>query len=155
MTTDSTQDQEPVFAFLADPATHGGHPVRRIDTHAAVVFLAGDRVLKVKRAVRFPFLDYSTLERRRHFCEREIEVNRRFAPELYRSVVAIGRASDGTLAIGGDGTPVEYAVEMARFDEAKTLDHLAESSGIGEQLAECFVNGQQSHCLSFARAEIA
>jgi aminoglycoside phosphotransferase family enzyme/predicted kinase len=136
MTTDRSQDQEPVFAFLADPATHGGHPVRRIDTHAAVVFLAGDRVLKVKRAVRFPFLDYSTLERRRHFCAREIEVNRRFAPELYRGVVAIGRAPDGTLSIGEDGEPVEYAVEMARFDEAKTLDHLAESSGIGEQLAD-------------------
>jgi uncharacterized protein len=136
MTADSTQDQEPVFAFLADPATHGGHPVRRIDTHAATVFLAGDRALKVKRAVRFPFLDYSTLERRRHFCEREVEVNQRFAPDLYRGVVAIARKPDGTLTIGGDGTPVEWAVEMARFDEAKTLDHLAESSGIGEQLAD-------------------
>src|SRR3954451_24842106 len=130
MTADSTQDQEPGFAFLADPATHGGHPVRRIDPHGAAVFLAGDRVLTVKRAVRFPFLDYSTLERRRHFCEREVEVNRPFAPELYRGVIAIARAPDGMLSIGGDGEPVEYAVEMARFDEAKTLDRLAESSGI-------------------------
>jgi hypothetical protein len=58
--------QDEVFAFLADPMAYGGRGVvRRIDTHAASVFLAGDRVLKVKRAVRFPFLDYSTLEKRK------------------------------------------------------------------------------------------
>jgi aminoglycoside phosphotransferase family enzyme len=56
--SDEDQSQQAVFAFLADPATHGGAKVTRIDTHAASVFLAGDRVLKVKRAVRFPFLDY-------------------------------------------------------------------------------------------------
>ena len=56
--------QEPVFALLADPATHGGAEVKRIDTHAASVFLAGARAFKVKRAVRFPFLDFSTLEKR-------------------------------------------------------------------------------------------
>ena len=55
---DATQSQEAVFALLADPATHGGHAVKRIDTHAASLFLAGERALKVKRAVRFPFLDY-------------------------------------------------------------------------------------------------
>ena len=53
--------QEEVFAFLADPASHDGAAVKRVDTHAAVVFLAGDRVFKVKRAVKFPFLDFSTL----------------------------------------------------------------------------------------------
>src|SRR5215813_11384843 len=77
----SEGDQDAVFALLADPATHGGSAVKRVDTHAAAVFLAGERALKVKRAVRFPFLDYSTLERRRFYCEREVEVNRRFAPE--------------------------------------------------------------------------
>ena len=59
------ESQEPVFAMLADPATHGGVPVKRIDTHAASVFLAGTRTFKVKRAVRFPFLDYSTLHKRK------------------------------------------------------------------------------------------
>ena len=62
---DVTDRQDEVLAFLAEPATHGGHAVKRIDTHAASVFLAGDRVLKIKRAVRFPFLDYSTLDKRK------------------------------------------------------------------------------------------
>ena len=102
---DTAIAQEDVLAFLADPATYGGgtEKVRRIDTHAASVFLAGDRALKIKRAVRFPFLDYSTLEKRKRACEAEIEVNRRLAPKLYRGVVAITRESDGRLAIGGAG----------------------------------------------------
>jgi uncharacterized protein len=61
----SRESQEPVLAFLADPATHGGAAVKRIDTHAAVIFLAGPRAFKIKRAVTFPFLDYSTLDKRR------------------------------------------------------------------------------------------
>jgi aminoglycoside phosphotransferase family enzyme len=113
---DVAKGQEDVLAFLADPATYGGNSdkVRRIDTHAASVFLAGDRVLKVKRAVRFPFLDFSTLEKRKRACEAEIEVNRRLAPTLYRGVVAITRANDGRLAIDGNGAPVEWAVDMVR-----------------------------------------
>jgi uncharacterized protein len=123
---DTAKAQEEVLAFLADPATYGGEveKVRRIDTHAASVFLAGDRALKIKRAVRFPFLDYSTLAKRKAACAAEIEVNRRLAPELYRGVVAITRVNDGRLAIDGDGAPVEWAVDMVRFDESRTLDHL-------------------------------
>ena len=94
-------DQQAVFRLLSDPASHGGEPVRRVDTHAASVFLAGKRALKVKRAVRFPFLDYSTLERRKAACAAELEVNRAFAPEIYRRVVAITREADGELAIDG------------------------------------------------------
>ncbi len=130
------KDQDEVLGFLADPATYGGGAriVRRIDTHAASVFLAGDRALKVKRAVRFPFLDYSTLAKRKAACAAEIEVNRRLAPELYRGVVAITRANDGRLAIDGDGAPVEWAVDMVRFDENRTLDHLANE--IDDDLAD-------------------
>ena len=117
-------DQHQVLAFLADSATHGA-PVRRIDTHAASVFLAADRALKVKRAVRFPFLDYSTLETRKAACETELAVNRPFAPDIYRRVVPITREADGRLALDGKGTVVEWAVEMRRFDEKQTLDHLA------------------------------
>ena len=76
--------QETVFAFLGDPATHPG--VHRIDTHAASVFLEGDRALKIKRAVRFPFLDYSTLEKRKAACDEEIRINRQFAPQVYHRV---------------------------------------------------------------------
>jgi aminoglycoside phosphotransferase family enzyme len=117
--------QEEIFTFLADPAQHPN--VRRIDTHAAAVFLEGARALKIKRAVRFPFLDYSTLAKRKAACEEEISVNRRFAPEIYRRVVPITRSAKGLLSIGGDGIPVEFAIEMNRFDERQTLDHVAEA----------------------------
>jgi hypothetical protein len=117
--------QEAVFAFLTDPATHPH--VQRIDTHAASVFLEGDRALKIKRAVRFPFLDYSTLEKRKAACDEEIRINRPFAPQIYRRVVPISQANDGSLRVDGDGAPVEFAVEMTRFDERQTIDHLAEA----------------------------
>jgi aminoglycoside phosphotransferase family enzyme/predicted kinase len=130
------QSQEPVFALLSDPATHGGATVKRIDTHAASVFLAGERAFKVKRAVRFPFLDFSTLARRKAASETEIEINRPFAPEIYRRVAAITRAADGTLALDGRGTPIEWAVEMQRFDESLTLDHLAAAGRIDAALAD-------------------
>jgi hypothetical protein len=133
---DEGESQEPVFAMLADPATHGGAPVKRIDTHAASVFLAGTRTFKVKRAVRFPFLDYSTLDLRKKACEAEFEVNRPYAPEIYRGVVPITREADGRLALDGVGAPVEWAVEMRRFDEALTLDHLAAQGRIDVALAD-------------------
>ncbi len=130
------QSQEEVFAFLGDPAAHGGIPVTRIDTHGAAVFLSGERVLKVKRAVKFPFLDYSTLEKRKAACEAELAVNKPFAPEIYRGVVAITRSSPAGLAIGGNGDVVEWALEMKRFDENATLDRLADRGPIDDVLAD-------------------
>ena len=129
---DPTQDE--VFRFLGAASTFGGAQVQRCDTHAAVVFLAGDRALKIKRAVRFPFLDYSTLQKRKVACEAELEVNRRFAPSLYRRIVPITRQANGALMLDGDGTPVEWAVEMVRFDENKTLDRLADRGAFDEAL---------------------
>jgi len=139
---DAAQDakvQEDVFALLASPEIHGldedgTAQVQRIDTHAAVVFLAGDLVFKVKRAVKYPFLDYSTLEKRKAACLAELDVNRAFAPQLYRRVVPITREADGRLALDGTGAPVEWAVEMVRFDENKTLDRLAERGRLSEAL---------------------
>src|SRR4029077_17500425 len=101
------QSQTAAFQFLGAPATHGNHQVRRIDTHANVVFLAGDCAFKVKRAVRLPFLDYSTLAKRKAACASELEVNRAFAPELYRRIVPITRDLSGRLALGGDGETIE------------------------------------------------
>ncbi len=125
----------PSSPLLSDPATYGGGAVRRCETHAAVVFLAGDRVLKVKRAVRYPFLDYSTLDKRKAACQAELDVNRKFAPQLYRRIVPIVRQADGSLALDGAGAAIEWAVEMTRFDEDKTLDHLAERGELDEALA--------------------
>ncbi len=126
--------QAAVFKLLGDPATYGGAAVRRCETHAAVVFLAGDRAIKVKRAVRYPFLDYSTLAKREAACRAELEVNRKFAPQLYRRIVPIVRQADGSLALDGAGEAVEWAVEMTRFDEDNTLDHLAERGELGDAL---------------------
>lgn len=131
-------DQDLVFSFLGDPRRRPD--VHRIDTHAASVFLFGDRALKIKRAVRLPFLDYSTLALRKAACTKEIEINRPFAPDIYLRVAAITRAPDGSLDIDGSGTPIEYAVEMRRFDDSQTLDHLAArghlSAGLPELLAD-------------------
>src|SRR5712691_8746990 len=126
--------QERVFAFLTDPATHP--LVHRVDTHAASVFLEGGRALKIKRAVRFPFLDYSTLAKRKAACEEELRINRPFAPQIYRRAVAITRENDGSLCIDGNDTPVEFAVEMTRFDERQTIDHLAESGPLDPALVD-------------------
>jgi uncharacterized protein len=126
-------DQKAVLAFLDDGVRDGA--TKRIDTHASIVFLGPDRVLKVKRAVRLPFLDYSTLEKRKQACEQELAVNRPYAPRLYRRVIPITRGSNG-FQLGGDGPAVEWAVEMARFDENKTLDHLARAGVLTPPLAE-------------------
>ncbi len=133
-TESEARGQENVFAFLTDPATHPY--VHRIDTHAASVFLEGDRALKIKRAVRFPFLDYSTLEKRKAACDEEIRINRPLAPQIYHRVVPITQADDGSLSIDGDGTPVEFAIEMTRFDERQTIDHLAEAGPPDPELVD-------------------
>ncbi|MBC7950620.1 MAG: AAA family ATPase [Rhodospirillaceae bacterium] len=109
--------QAETLALLSARRTHGGKRPRRIDTHISTVFLVGDEVWKLKKAVRLPFLDFTSLEARRQACEAELEVNRRAAPELYLGVVPVTRASDGKLAVGGDGEPVEWLVHMRRFDQ--------------------------------------
>jgi len=141
---DHAEDQSEVFAFLADPATHGlDGTVTRIDTHGAVVFLAGRDVYKVKRAVYFPFMDFSTLEKRRAACENEIAVNRDNAPDLYLGTVPIRRGTRGLQLGGAAGPIVEWTVHLRRFDETKTLDRLADKGeldlGIVARLAEIIV----------------
>jgi uncharacterized protein len=136
--------QEAVLAFLAKGTDRAP---TRVDTHASIVFLEGDRVLKIKRAVRLPFLDYSTLEKRKHACQEELLVNRPLAPAIYRRVVPITQGSQG-LEIDGGGEVMEWAVEMARFDEQKTFDHLALRGEItpelGERLAEVMLAAHAS-----------
>jgi aminoglycoside phosphotransferase family enzyme/gluconate kinase len=127
-------DQTDVIAFLADPSAYDGGEVERIDTHASIVFLTGTRAFKLKRAVRYRFLDYSTLELRQRYCEREVAINRRTAPALYDGVVAVVRRPDGGLALGGTGTPVEYLVAMKRFDEAGLFSNLADTGGLDARL---------------------
>ncbi|MEH2517715.1 aminoglycoside phosphotransferase family enzyme/predicted kinase [Bradyrhizobium sp. AZCC 1610] len=127
--------QQQVLDFLDGSSFGPAKGGKRIDTHASMVFLGADRALKIKRAVRLPFLDYSTLEKRWRACEEELKVNAGNAPELYRRVVAITRNSDGAFEIDGSGTPVEWAVEMMRFDEKQSLDRVAASKTVDPSLA--------------------
>jgi aminoglycoside phosphotransferase family enzyme/predicted kinase len=92
------------------------------ETHISRVMLTGDRAYKIKKPVTFPFLDYGSLDRRRAFCEEEVRLNRRFAPDLYLGVVSL-LPSDGEPVFSSVDDPyaVEYAVEMRRYDEHMTL----------------------------------
>jgi uncharacterized protein len=130
----NTEDQTAVIDFLAASATHGGVAVERIDTHASIVFLAGARAYKLKRAVRFDYLDFSTSERRHTLCEAELRLNRRTAPTLYRRVVSVTREDDGLYAIGGNGRPVDWLVEMNRFPQEALFDRLASVGALGTEL---------------------
>jgi uncharacterized protein len=128
--------QADVIRLLSDPATHGGETVERIDTHASVVFLTGDRVFKLKRAVKYDYLDFSTLALRRRFCEAELRINGRIAPGLYRRVIPVVRTPTGTLALDGEGKAVDWVVEMARFDQDALFDRMAVAGRLDlEQMA--------------------
>src|SRR5690606_162739 len=131
-----TEDQTAVIDLLANPSTHGGEPVDRVDTHASIVFLVGGRAYKLKRAVRYDYLDFSTAERRRDLCQAEVRLNRRTAPTLYRGVVAVTRAGDGSLTLGGNGTPVDWVVEMDRFPQEALFDRLASDEALGLDLMD-------------------
>lgn len=123
-------DQRAVLAFLADPASYGlppGTRIERIDTHCAAVFLAGERALKLKRAVRFPYLDFSTLAQRERFCRAELAINRRTAPALYLGLRRLTREADGRLAFDGEGETVDWVLEMRRFDQEALFDRMAEA----------------------------
>jgi aminoglycoside phosphotransferase family enzyme/predicted kinase len=120
--------QRDVVAFLSTPAAYGltSGPVERIDTHISTVWLAGDRAYKLKRAVRFDYVDFSTATLRHAACEAEMRLNRRTAPTLYVAVRAVTRQPDGSLALDGHGDAIDWLVEMKRFDQETLLDRLAE-----------------------------
>lgn len=111
--------------LLRQAAKPGAYPhevrdLRFVQTHAAVVFLTGPYAYKVKKPVDLGFLDYSTLERRHHFCEQEVVLNHRLCPEVYLGVVPVVRRG-GRLFVGGEGEPVERAVRMRQLPEADLL----------------------------------
>jgi hypothetical protein len=121
-------DQTDVIAFLSDPGTYGAgiDAVERHETHGAIVFLAGDRAYKLKRAIRYPYMDFSTVERREAMCRREIDANRSAAPNTYLSVQPV-MLKDGRLRVGGaneGGSAVDWVVVMRRFPQEALLDSL-------------------------------
>lgn len=112
-------------AFLSRPESYRPAPaaVACRETHMSWVFLSGDRVYKLKKPVRFPYLDFSTLARREQACRAEVMLNRRLAPQVYRDVVPLV-ATRGRLSLGGEGTVVDWLVCMERLDESYMLDRL-------------------------------
>ena len=124
-----------VIEFLSNGASYGlpGVHVERIDTHISIVFLVGDRAYKLKRAVRFSYLDYSTTSNRERFCKAELELNRRTAPGIYLRVRPISRSANGSLCFD-HGTAVDWVLEMRRFSQADLFDQLAEGRKLTHQL---------------------
>ena len=117
---------------LLDPACypHAVERVELVETHVSWVFLAGEFAYKVKKPVRLPFLDFSTLAARRFFCEEELRLNRRTAADIYLQVLPVAGPPE-TPRIGGDGEPIDYALQMRRFSQDELADRIVRLGGIG------------------------
>jgi uncharacterized protein len=126
-------DQRDVIAFLKDPSSYGEgvERVETIETHASLVFIAGDRAYKLKRAVKYPYLDFSTPKRRKQACTAELTLNRRTAPALYLEVRGLARTAAGGIGFSSVGAAVDWVVVMRRFDQALLFDSLAKTAGLG------------------------
>lgn len=123
----STADK---LRFLSAPSSYAFGPasVETIETHMSYVFLAGARAYKLKKPVRYPFLDFSTLQAREADCRAELRLNRRLAPHVYLAVLPLTAQGD-RLAIGGEGAVVDWLVEMRRLPHDVMLDRLIAQGG--------------------------
>ena len=127
------EDQSEAIAFLKSLSNRDGAEVELVSTHASLVFLVGDRAFKLKRAVRYPYLDFSTPEKRLDFCRAELELNRRTASQLYLRVRTITRRDDGSLEFDGTGVLVDAVVEMRRFGQEALFDTMAREGTLTKQ----------------------
>ncbi len=116
------QDQSDAIAFL----TNLSDDVERHDTHVSIIILSGNRAYKLKRSVRFAYLDFSTAAQRLAACWKELELNRRTAPSLYIAVRRITREAGGHLMFDGSGEMIDCVVEMVRFDQQNLFSQIAE-----------------------------
>jgi len=131
----------PLIEALRDPRCYP-HPVERvelIETHISWLLLTGRYAYKLKKPVSLGFLDFSTLDRRRHFCEEELRLNRRLAPELYLDVVPITGRADAP-QIDGSGEPIEWAVRMRQFDQADLLDRRIAAGTLGAETVDALAD---------------
>lgn len=119
-------DQSPTIDFLTRGESYGlSGPVKVIETHISIVFLIDGRAFKLKRAVKLPYVDFSTSDLRLAFCHREVELNRRATPELYLGVRRITRETDGSLVFDGQGEMIDAVVEMQRFAQHSLFERMA------------------------------
>ena len=124
------QHSERLARALLNPAAYPDDgAVEHVETHISHVYLTGTHAYKIKKPVALGFLDFSTLEKRREYCEEELRINRRLAPRVYLSVVPIAGTWDAP-RVEGTGTPIEYAVKMRRFAQEDVLDRVADSRGL-------------------------
>lgn len=127
----------PLLAALARPAAFA-HPVASVEvmeTHISWVLLAGDYAYKIKKPVVLPFADFGTLTARRHYCDEELRLNRRLAPQIYLGVVPIAGNPDSP-TMDGDGTVLEYAVKMRRFSQDDLFDQLLAHGALRVELLD-------------------
>jgi len=115
-----------LFAAMSRPDFYPRRPeaITVVQTHISFIFIAGDDVYKVKKAVDFGFLDFTTLDKRKYYCEEELRLNRRLAPEAYLGVETITEDAAGRLTLGGNGQIVEYAVRMRKLPQERMLGRL-------------------------------
>jgi aminoglycoside phosphotransferase family enzyme/predicted kinase len=121
---DERMDFPALLEALTDPAAYPRPaPVEVRQTHLSVAFLVGDTVFKIRKPVNLGFVDFTTLEKRKHDCDEEVRLNRRLAPAVYRGIVPITIEND-QVRVGGQGEPIEWAVEMVRLPDDATLKAL-------------------------------
>jgi len=125
-----TEDQSATISFLKEALSLNAAPVEMMETHISRIFLAGQRAYKMKRAVKLPYADFSSAEKRLAACHKEVELNTSTAPGIYLGVKTITRENNGDLALGGEGRLLDALVEMKRFDQSLLLDHIATSGGL-------------------------
>jgi aminoglycoside phosphotransferase family enzyme/predicted kinase len=125
--------QDEVVRFLA---SLDGGAQRIVTTHISVVALCGTRAYKLKKAVRFPYLDFSTPARRLEMCEREAALNKRFAPELYLGAHRVTRETDGRLALDGAGETIDAVVVMRRFADEELFEQMAKDGRLTREMIE-------------------
>ncbi len=131
------QIQKEIVESLKKPGAYP-HPVKYVDvkeTHISWVFLTGDYAYKVKKAIKFNVVDYSTLEKRRLFAEKELALNKRLCDPIYISVARIVK-ENGKIKISDSGEAIEYALKMKEIPQEKLLSSMLEKNGVGEELVE-------------------
>ncbi|MCB1744810.1 MAG: hypothetical protein KDK91_30875 [Gammaproteobacteria bacterium] len=110
------------FLSRADSYPESTTSVRRIETHMSYVFVTDHFAYKMKKPVKMPFLDFTDLAQRKHYCEESLRLNRRLAATVYLGLIALTRGADGTLCLGGTGEPVEWLEKMRRLSDELMLD---------------------------------